>query len=74
MAEVLHDAIVQVTQVPTTFDSIAFPGGDRQKTDAYPIGTRAVQLYYWLLLQCVSSDDPRLKEMTQKSPGGTTEK
>ena len=38
MAEVLHDAIVQVTQVPTRFDSIAFPGGDVQKTDFYPLG------------------------------------
>ena len=45
MAEVLHDAIVQVTQVPTKFDTIAFPGGDVQKTDFYPLGTRAVQLY-----------------------------
>ena len=45
MAEVLHDAIVQVSQVPTRFDTIAFPGGDVQKTDIYPLGTRAVQLY-----------------------------
>ena len=45
MAEVLHDAIVQVTQVPTKFDSILLPGGDRQKTDFYPVGTRAMQLY-----------------------------
>ena len=36
--------------------------------------TRAVQLYYWLMLQCVSSDDPRMPQITQKSPGGTTEK
>ncbi len=44
MAEVLLDALSQVTEVPTTFDFIAFPGGDREKTDAYPKGTRAIQL------------------------------
>lgn len=44
MAEVLLDAISQVTEVPTKFDHIAFPGGDRQKTEEYPLGTRAIQL------------------------------
>jgi hypothetical protein len=45
MAEVLHDAIVQVTQVPTNFENILVPGGARQKTSFYPLGTRAIQLY-----------------------------
>lgn len=45
MAEVLHDAIVQVSGVPTKFDTVAFPGNDKQKTDFYPLGTKAVQLY-----------------------------
>ncbi|APW60102.1 DUF1549 domain-containing protein [Paludisphaera borealis] len=45
MAEVLHDAIVQVTQVPTKFENILVPGGSKQKTDFYPPGTRAIQLY-----------------------------
>jgi hypothetical protein len=45
MAEVLHDAIVQVTQVPTKFENILVPGGARQKTSFYPLGTRAIQLY-----------------------------
>ncbi len=45
MAEVLLDAISQVTRVPTKFDVIAFPGADRQKTSFYPLGTRALQLY-----------------------------
>ena len=45
MVEVLHDAVVQVTQVPSKFDSIGFPGADKQTTDFYPVGTRAIQLY-----------------------------
>ncbi|WP_435010709.1 DUF1549 domain-containing protein [Tundrisphaera lichenicola] len=45
MAEVLHDAIVQATEVPTRFENILVPGGSPQKTDFYPLGTRAVQLY-----------------------------
>lgn len=45
MAEVLHDAVVEVTEVPTAFEWIAFPGNDRQKTSEYPQGTRAIQLY-----------------------------
>src|SRR5262249_42112941 len=45
MAEVIHDAVVQATGVPTKFDFIAFPGADRQETKFYKEGTRAVQLY-----------------------------
>jgi Protein of unknown function (DUF1553)/Protein of unknown function (DUF1549) len=45
MAEVLHDSIVQVTQVPTKFENVLVPGGSRQKTDFYPSGTRAIQLF-----------------------------
>ena len=44
-AEILLDAISQVTAVPTPFNQIAFPGADNQKTDFYPKGTRAIQLY-----------------------------
>jgi hypothetical protein len=44
MAEVLLDAISQVTAVPTEFTQIGFPGGDAQKTEAYPKGTKALQL------------------------------
>ncbi|MEC9094063.1 MAG: DUF1549 and DUF1553 domain-containing protein [Planctomycetota bacterium] len=44
-AEILLDAISEVTQVPTPFEQIAFPGADNQKTDFYSKGTRAVQLY-----------------------------
>ncbi|MFP6666956.1 MAG: DUF1553 domain-containing protein [Pirellulales bacterium] len=45
MAEVLLDAISQVTDVPAEFNQIGFPGADFQKTDAYPKGTRAIQLH-----------------------------
>ncbi len=44
MAEVLLDAMSQVTGAPTEFNEISFPGGDKEKTDAYPKGTRAIQL------------------------------
>ena len=87
MAEVLHDAIVQVTQVPTKFDSILLPGGDRQKTDFYPLGTRAVQLYdsavenYFLqafgrnprriVCECERSDEPTIVQVMHISNGTT---
>ena len=87
MAEVLHDAIVQVTEVPTKFDSIAFPGADRQKTDFYPLGTRAVQLYdsavenYFLqtfgrnprriVCECERSDEPTMVQVLHLSNGDT---
>lgn len=45
MAEVLHDAIVQVTGVPSKFDQISQQGGGSDGTDFYPEGTRALQLY-----------------------------
>jgi hypothetical protein len=45
MGEVLHDCIVQVTSVDSSFTQIEFPGNDRRKIDFYPKGTRAVQLY-----------------------------
>jgi len=87
MAEVLHDAIVQVTGVPTRFDSIAFPGSDKQKTEFYPLGTRAVQLYdaavenYFLqtfgrnprriVCECERSDEPTMVQVLHLSNGAT---
>jgi hypothetical protein len=87
MAEVLHDAIVQVTSVPTKFDSIAFPGADVQKTDFYPLGTRAVQLYdaavenYFLqtfgrnprriVCECERSAEPTMVHVLHLSNGAT---
>ncbi len=45
MAEVLHDAVVQVTGVPTEFKEIQYSGADRKPTDFYPVGTSALELY-----------------------------
>jgi len=45
MAEVLLDAISQVSEVPSEFNQIAFDGADFTETKEYPIGTRAIQLY-----------------------------
>ncbi len=45
MAEVLLDAISQVTAEPSQFTEIEYPGSDREKTGFYPTGTRALQLY-----------------------------
>ena len=45
MAEVLHDAIGQVTQIPGTFTRIANDGGGSEETKEYPEGTRAIELY-----------------------------
>ena len=44
-AEVLLDAISQVTQVPSDFTQIGYKGADFQKTEEYPKGTRAIQLH-----------------------------
>lgn len=87
MAEVLHDAIVQVTEVPTRFDQVAFPGADRQKTDFYPLGTRAIQLYdsavenYFLqafgrnqrriVCECERSEEPSMVQVLHLSNGDT---
>ncbi len=45
MAEVLLDAVSQVTQVPTEFKKIAHDGADIKDTKEYPLGTRAIELY-----------------------------
>lgn len=44
MAEVLHDAVCQVTSVPTKFTEIEYSGSDKQKTDLYREGTSSLQL------------------------------
>ncbi len=45
MAEVLLDAVSQVSEVPTAFTQIGYSGADVKKTKAYPLGTRAIQLH-----------------------------
>jgi hypothetical protein len=87
MAEVIHDGIVQVTGVPTRFEFIAFSGADRQKTDFYPEGTRAIQLYdsavenYFLstfgrnqrriTCECERSNEPSMVQVLHISNGNT---
>ncbi len=44
-AEVIHDAISDVAQVPTEFNKVSFLGGDKRDTKFYPKGTRAIQLF-----------------------------
>tara|TARA_R110002073_G_scaffold328728_1_gene510331 strand:- start:1627 stop:4113 length:2487 start_codon:yes stop_codon:yes gene_type:complete len=45
MAEVMLDAIDQTLETSSKFDQVAFPGADKQKTDFYPEGTKAIELY-----------------------------
>ncbi len=87
MAEVLLDAISDVTDAPTEFTQISFPGADMQKTDLYPKGTRALQLYdsavasYFLqtfgrntrdiTCECERSDEPSVVQVLHLSNGDT---
>lgn len=87
MAEVLLDAISQVSGVPSRFDQVAFPGADFQKTDFYEEGTRAIQLYdsavhsYFLkafgrneraiTCECERSDEPSMVQVLHISNGDT---
>jgi len=45
MAEVLHDAITDVTITPAVFDKVALNDGSFQETQFYEEGTRALELY-----------------------------
>jgi hypothetical protein len=87
MAEVLHDAIVQVTEVPTKFEWLTGQGGERRKTSFYPPGTRAIQLYdanvesYFLqafgrnprriVCECDRSEEPTVVQVLHISNGKT---
>ncbi|QEG40531.1 hypothetical protein UC8_25450 [Roseimaritima ulvae] len=87
MAEVLLDAVDQVLQTSTKFDEVAFSGADVQKTDFYPTGTRAIQLYdsavssYFLktfgrnpreiVCECERSAEPSLVQVLHLSNGDT---
>ena len=87
MAEVLLDSIDQVLGTASRFDQVAFPGADRQKTDFYPPGTRAIQLYdsavesYFLkafgrnpreiTCECERSDEPSMVQVLHLSNGTT---
>ncbi len=87
MAEVLLDSIDQVLGTATTFDEVAFPGADKQKTDFYGPGTKAIELYdaavssYFLktfgrnpreiTCECERSDEPSMVQVLHLSNGET---
>jgi hypothetical protein len=87
MAEVLSDAITGATGVPEKFDAILMNDGEAQKTDFYPEGTRATQLYdaavksYFLkafgrnqreiTCECERSNQPSLVQALHLSNGST---
>ncbi len=87
MAEVLLDAVSQVTDVPTDFTKIVFLGSDVKETKDYPKGTRAIQLHdsavqsYFLqtfgrnqrriTCECERSDEPSLVQVLHLSNGET---
>ena len=87
LAEVLLDAVSQVTDVPTEFNRIVYPGADFKPTDAYPKGTRAIQLKdsavesYFLqtfgrnqrriTCECERSDEPSMVQVLHLSNGTT---
>jgi hypothetical protein len=87
MAEVLHDAVVAVTEVPTAFDKIEFSGADKQPTTFYPLGTKSLALYdsavsnYFLqtfgrnqrriTCDCERSDQPTVVQVLHLSNGTT---
>ncbi len=87
MAEVLLDSIDQVLQTSSSFTTVAFPGADSQKTDFYPPGTRAIELYdsaidsYFLktfgrnpreiTCECERSAEPSMVQVLHLSNGET---
>jgi hypothetical protein len=87
MAEVSLDAISQVTAVPSEFTQIETPGADFDKTEFYPKGTRAMQLYDSAVVnrflktfgrnqrvitcQCERSNEPSLVQALHISNGDT---
>lgn len=87
MAEVLHDAVCQVTGVPTKFTEIEFSGADKVKTDIYKEGTSSLQLQdsavanYFLktfgrhqrriTCDCERSDQPTVVQVLHLSNGDT---
>ena len=87
MAEVLLDAVSQVTDVPSEFTQLKSPGGEVRQTDRYPRGTRAIQLSdaavdsYFLqtfgrhqrriTCACERSDEPSMVQVLHLSNGDT---
>lgn len=87
MAEVLLDAVSSVTDVPTEFNKIVYPGADIRPTDVYAKGTRAIQLHdsavqsYFLqtfgrnqrriTCECERSEEPSMVQVLHLSNGDT---
>lgn len=87
MAEVLLDAITDVTAVDEKFTEIAFKGADVQKTEFYADGTDAIELYdsavksYFLntfgrndreiTCECERSDEPSMVQVLHLANGDT---
>ena len=87
MAEVMLDAVSQVTSVATPFTELTGPGGNVRPTDFYTEGTRAIQLYdsavdsYFLktfgrnqrriTCECERSNDPSMVQVLHISNGNT---
>ncbi len=87
MAEVLHDAVAGITEVATAFTEVSRPDGSVEKTEFYPLGTRAIELYdsavesYFLQTfgrnqreiscECERSNQPSLIQVLHLSNGQT---
>lgn len=87
MAEVLLDSIDQTLGTTTDFTKIAFMGADKQNTDFYSAGTRAIELYdsavdsYFLttfgrnpreiVCECERDDEPSMIQVLHLSNGET---
>jgi len=85
MAEVIHDAMVSVSTVPTVFNKVAFLGGDKRDTKFYSRGTKAIQLYdssvdnnflktfgrnqRRITCECERSDEPSVTQVLNLSNG-----
>jgi len=87
MAEVLHDAIADVTEVPAVFENIVLSDGSTAKTEVYEAGTRALELFdssvqsYFLktfgrnereiTCECERSNQPSMVQVLHLSNGDT---
>jgi hypothetical protein len=87
MAEVIHDAIVDITGVPSVFDRIAYLGGDKTPTTLYAKGTKAIQLFdssvesgflrtfgrnqRRITCECERSDEPSIIQVLNLNNGDT---
>ncbi len=87
MAEVIHDAMVSVSTVPTVFNKVSFLGGDKRDTKFYNKGTRAIQLFdssvdnnflktfgrnqRRITCECERSDEPSVTQVLNLNNGDT---